>query len=198
MRTSGDIHVFWGHILHNAGMFAARWWMAGNLWNCDPDFLVVRGPETAEPPYGRRQVTNPMAPGGGWVAGREFNEAEARAYALLIHLTGGEVILGDHLPALRPNAVAMLRRVLEPLQAAAVPVDLFTSEQDLPRIWISRGEKDTLVGLFNWTDKPARLDFRPEDWGLAGAATEFWTGEPLAELPARLPRRGSLALLYAN
>ncbi len=198
VRTTGDIHIFWGHILINAAMLAARWWMHGNLWNIDPDFLVVRGPETADPPYGRRQVVTPMPPNGGWVAGREFNEGEARAYALLIHLSGGDVILGDHLPALWPNGVEMLRRVLQPRSTPAVPVDLFTSEQDLPRIWISRGTEDTLVGLFNWLDKPARLDFVSADWGLAGTPTDFWTDEPMAELPSKLPRRGSLALRFRH
>lgn len=196
VRATGDIHIFWGHILLNAAMLAGRWWMHGNLWNLDPDFLVVRGPETAEPPYGRRQVVTPMPPGGGWVAGREFNEAEACAYALLIHLSGGDVILGDHLPALLANGIELLRKTLRPRSTAAVPVDLFTSEQDLPRIWLSRGEEDTLVGLFNWLDKPARLDFDPADWGLNGTPVDFWTDEPVAELPTRLPRRGSLALRF--
>ncbi|MBT3287121.1 MAG: hypothetical protein HN380_07220 [Victivallales bacterium] len=196
VRTTGDIHIFWGHILRNAAMFAARYWMQGNLWNCDPDFLVVRGPETAAPPYGRRQITTPMGPDGGWISGREFNEAEARAYALLVHLTGGDVILGDHLPALFENGVEMLRKTLQPRPDAAVPVDLFTTEQDLPRIWISRGEEDTLVGLFNWTEKPAHLAFDPAEHGLAGRPVDFWTDEPVPALPSRLPRRGSLALRY--
>jgi hypothetical protein len=196
VRATGDIHIFWGHILLNAGMLAAHWWMHGNLWNLDPDFLVVRGPETAEPPYGRRQVTTPMPPGGGWVAGREFNESEARTYALLIHLTAGDVILGDHLPALHENGIEILRKVLAPRTNPAVPADLFTTEQDLPRIWISRDQTDTLVGLFNWTDKPARLDFHPEDHGLTGTPADFWTDAPIPELPARLPRRSSLALRY--
>jgi hypothetical protein len=196
VRGTGDIHIFWGHILLNAAMLAGHWWMHGNLWNVDPDFLVVRGPETADPPYGRRQVVTPMPPSGGWVAGREFNEAEARAYALLVHLSGGDVILGDHLPALHENGLEMLRRVLRPRTNAAVPVDLFTSEQDLPRIWISRDRDDTLVGIFNWLDKPARLDFNPADWGLSGTPLDFWTGEPLAEIPARQPRRDAIALRF--
>ncbi|MDX9978838.1 MAG: hypothetical protein RBU25_02210, partial [Lentisphaeria bacterium] len=137
-------------------------------------------------------------PNGGWVAGREFNETEARAYALLVHLSGGDVILGDHLPALRDNGIDILRRVLRPRANAAVPVDLFTSEQDLPRIWISRDENNTLVGIFNWLDKPARLDFDPAAWGLAGTPHDFWTGQPLPELPARQPRRTALALRFKN
>ena len=77
-----------------------------------------------------------------------------------------------------------------------MPVDLFTSEQDLPRIWISRGTEDVLVGLFNWSDRSWRLDFSPAEWHLTGAPRDFWTGSPMDHLPARMPGRSSLALLY--
>lgn len=195
VRSTGDIHTYWGHVLTNAGGIATRWWMQGRLWNCDPDFLVVRGPDTAEPPLFKRRVIAPMPPGGGWMAGREFNEAEARAYALLVHLSGGDVILGDHLCLLKPLGVEILRRVLQP-RPPAVPVDLFTSEQDLPRIWISRDRETTLVGVFNWAEKPARLDFSPADYGLSGIPRDVWTGQPVAALPDRMRRRSAVALLY--
>ena len=195
VRSTGDIHTYWGHVLLNAGGIACRWWMQGRLWNCDPDFLVVRGPDTAEPPYFRRRVVAPMPPGGAWMAGREFNETEARAYALLVHLSGGDVILGDHLPLLKPLGGDILRRVLQP-RPPAVPVDLFISEQDLPRVWISRDTRTTLVGLFNWTEKPARLDFNPADYGLTGMARDFWTGQAPANIPRQMPRRSAIGLRF--
>jgi hypothetical protein len=169
--------------------------MQDRVWNCDPDFLVLRGPDTAQPPFFKRRVIAPLPPGGGWMAGREFNEAEARAYALLVHLSGGDVILGDQLELLKPLGVEILQRVLRP-RPRAVPVDLFDSEQDLPRIWISRADQDTLVGLFNWAEKPARLYFDPAAYGLQGTPRDFWTGEPAPALPARQPRRSALALVY--
>lgn len=197
VRTTGDIHIYWGHVLRNAQALAARWWMTGRLWNGDPDFLVVRGPETAGAPYGRRQVVTPLGPDGGWLAGREFSEPEARAYALLVHLSGGDVILGDPLRRLYPAALEMVRRVLRP-RPAAIPIDLFSSDQDLPRTWISRGESDTVVGLFNWSEYTAGLDFDPAAHGLAGTPRDFWTDEPVPALPARLHRRSCLALRYAR
>ncbi len=196
VRTTGDIHIYWGHILTNCGSLSVKWWMQGNVCNGDPDFLVVRGPETAVPPYGRRQVVSPMPPSGGWVSGREFNETEARVYALLVHLTGGDVILGDALRQLHPNGLDLLRAVLTP-RPAAVPVDLFCSEQDLPRIWISRGAEDTLVGLFNWSEKTARTVFDPARYGLTGAPTDFWTGEP-APIPEQMARRSAVGLRYRH
>ncbi len=196
VRSTGDIHIFWGHVLRNAGALSVRWWMAGNLWNCDPDFLVVRGPDTARPPYAKRRVVTPLGPDGGWMAGREFDENEARTYALLVHLSGGDVILGDMLEQLNPTGADIVRRVLQPREAPAVPVDLFTSDQDLPRTWISRGRKDTLVGLFNWTDRSAPVAFDPRRWGIEGVPRDFWTGQVLERPPGRLPRRSALALVY--
>ena len=196
VRTTADIHIYWGHVLRNAGSLAVKWWMQGNLWNCDPDFLVVRGPDTARSPFGRRRVVGPSGFDGGWMAGREFNEMEARTYALLVHLSGGDVILGDALGQLEPNAVEMVARVLTPRDDPAVPVDLFTCEQDLPRIWISRGETDTLVGLFNWSDKPASIAFDPRSCGLSGVPTDFWTAEAVDTVPDRMVRRSSVALRY--
>ncbi|MEN6304793.1 MAG: glycoside hydrolase family 36 protein [Armatimonadia bacterium] len=195
VRTTGDIHIYWGHVLRNAQALAGRWWMTGNLWNGDPDFLVVRGPDTARPPYGKRQVVTPLGPDGGWLSGRELNEMEARTYALLVHLSGGDVMLGDPLRQLDPNAISMIRRVLQP-RRPATPVDLFTSDQDLPRIWISRGERDALVGLFNWSESTARLEFDPKLYGLSGTPHDFWTDAPVVSLPARMPRRSSLALRF--
>ncbi len=195
VRTTGDIHTYWGHVLMNAAGIATRWWMQGHVCNSDPDFLVVRGPDTAREPFFKRRVIAPMPPGGGWMAGREFNEAEARTYALLLHLSGGDVILGDHLELLQPLGVEILQRVLTP-RPPAVPVDLFESEQELPRIWISRDGGQALVGLFNWLDKPARTHFNPAAHGLHGVPLDFWTGQPLAELPERQRRRSALALLY--
>ncbi len=196
VRVTGDIHVFWGHVLRNAGAIATRWWMAGNLWNTDPDFLVVRGPDTAAPPYTKRGVTTPLGPGGGWMAGRVFSENEARAYALLVHLSGGDVMLGDVLDRLRPAGIEILRRVLTPRAQAAVPVDLFSAGGELPQIWISRGPENTLVGLFNWQDVPGPVDFDPGRWGLHGTPRDFWTDAPVETPPRRLARRSAVGLVY--
>ena len=46
VRITGDIHNFWSHVVMNATGVAARWWMHRKLWNNDPDFLIVRSPET--------------------------------------------------------------------------------------------------------------------------------------------------------
>ncbi|NQU41738.1 alpha-galactosidase [bacterium] len=196
VRTTSDIHIYWGHILRNAGALASLFWIQGNICNGDPDFLVVRGPDTAESPYQRVTEVKPLGLDGGWMAGRYLNESEARVYALLVHLSGGDVVMGDRLKSLLPHAIEMLRRVLEP-RPAAIPVDLFETEQDLPRIWISRGEKDTVVGLFNWDDKSFHLNFDPACYGLKGTPKDFWTDRSIGNIPREMTGRSSIGLVYS-
>ena len=70
-------------------------------------------------------------------------------------------------------------------------------ESEMARgVWISRGETDTLVGLFNWSEYAARLEFDPQAYGLSGTPLDFWTDAPVASLPARMARRSSLALRF--
>ena len=198
VRVTGDIHIYWGHVLKNAASLSTSWWMHGKLWNCDPEFLVVRGPDTAQPPYGRRRFVTPMGPDRGWTSGREFTEMEARTYAFLIHLSGGDVILGDSLEKLKPAGIEIVRRVLQPRSGPSIPVDLFESEQDLPRIWVNRGDIDTLVGLFNWSDKTSRIHFDQSDYRIPGKAFDFWTGKEIKAIPSRMPRRSSIALRFIH
>lgn len=197
-RISGDIHVYWTHVMRNAAAFSVRWWMQGRLWNNDPDFLVVRGPDTARPPFGKHVPVRPADPASMWMAGRVFDENEARAYALLVHLAGGETVLSDGLDLLNGTGRDIVSRAMGARGKPGVPEDLFHTEQVLPRIWISRGSDDAVVGLFNWLDVPARVDFRPEDHGLDGVAMDFWTGKRVPALPARQPRRSALALVYGK
>ena len=70
-------------------------------------------------------------------------------------------------------------------------------EQDLPRIWISRGETDTLVGLFNWSEKTTRIDFDPNACDLPGQPLDFWMDRP-TDIPTRMPRRSSVALRFVH
>jgi len=105
-------------------------------------------------------------------------------------------MLGDHLPWLNETGIDMLNRVLAPRPQAAVPVDLFESDQDLPRVWINRGKADILVGLFNWLDRRAYLRLDLADLALDGTPLDFWTDEPVQRLPESMPPRSCLALRF--
>ena len=179
VRTTGDIHVYWSHVLRNAHNLCTRWWMSRRLWNCDPDFLVVRGPETAKPPFGKVSPVKPLDVEQGWLAGREFNAAEARVWALLAYLNGDDIVLSDRLRDLEPAGIDIITSILPPRGRRALPVDLFTTEQSLPRIWISREDDDIVLGIFNWQDVPAATRVNLADLGIGGVGTDIFSGASL-------------------
>ena len=79
IRTSGDIHNHWSHVLMNLTGISARWWMQGRLWNNDPDFLIVRtATNCPDVPLNRPRNPRPFSYGQMWLSGREFDDREAR------------------------------------------------------------------------------------------------------------------------
>jgi hypothetical protein len=203
-RVSGDIRTYWSHVLFNASQISARWWMHRRLWNIDPDFLVVRCPETA--PASRlnpQQAASPISP-GAWMSGREMNLREIKAYALLVLLSGGDILLSDDLPALNAAGRKLTRAVLENrLSGPAVPLDLFRRHGELPRLWLAREKQFDLLGLFNWSEDDQPVDLNLSDLGIGkGPLKPLWPGVPFrcsgGKLSAVLPARSCLALRHSR
>lgn len=184
-RVSGDIHTYWGHLRRNANCIASRFWMHGRLWNNDPDFMVVRSPDTSEDPIlNRKNTPRPYDQQSVWLAGRPFNFGEAQTNALMQLLTGGELILGDALRKLLPNGIELIRRVLNHrLSAPAVPIDLFDPGEDIPARWVAVVEDKAYVGIFNWQDFDRTFDASPAALGIKsfGSAVDLWTDEPVPD-----------------
>ena len=185
VRVSGDVHTFWGHVLANAASISARWWMHRRVWNIDPDFLIVRAPETCRLPR-RNRASTPKphrGPAEFWLAGREFNEREARTYALLVYVSGGDLFLSDELMTLNERGVTMLRRVLErPLTGAATPVDLFEGHDRLPAFWLAEEADSWFLAVFNWEENPVRFDLDLDRFGIRSwrRVESFWDKKPVA------------------
>ena len=79
VRTTGDIHNHWSHVLLNLTGISARWWMNRRLWNNDPDFLIVRTPNNSpNVPLNRPMGSKPLDYTQLWRSGREFNDREAQ------------------------------------------------------------------------------------------------------------------------
>ncbi len=180
-RTTGDIHNFWSHVMANAAGMAGRYWMQGNLWNNDPDFLIVRTPETCSLPRMNREFPpRPFNAADYWLAGRELNYEEAKVYALLIHLSGGDVFLSDDLPTLNKKGIGLLTKALErPLTAPAVPLDLFESHHSLPAVWLAEEKNRYVLGIINWQEDPAEISASLEELGVESFTqiTNFWDGK---------------------
>lgn len=179
VRTTVDIRNFWSHVLANGATMAARAWMGGKLFNADPDFLIVRGKDTSatikcNPEY----VPRPFDGQHCWMAGREFNLAEAKVYALCVYLNGGDILLGDNLEELNPIGLELLRRVFNAprITRSAIPVDLFKSHCRQPSLLAAHEEWGTAVGVFNWEEDTTQILVDPVAMGIDFAgAYDFWS-----------------------
>ena len=206
VRATGDIHNFWAHVLANAASLSARWWMHRKLWNIDPDFFIVRSEDTTPD----RQLYRPYNPkpfdmADWWLAGRELVLNEVHVYALLVYLSGGDIVLGDDLTQLDRKGVDVIRKVLDtPATKAARPVDLFGRHDALPSLWAKEEEDFHFVGVFNWEEDPAdcRVDLGQVGVTECGEVRTFWSEQVLEPqgnaVTLHLPPRSCEGLVVAK
>ncbi len=131
-RVGPDIERQWtgklAGVLDAARAVATNWFWHGRTWVNDPDYLLACE-----------------------------SEPLTRFWASIVALSGGSVILSADLSTLAPWAETMLAFVMPPIGRSARPLDLFSSGPD-PRRWalpFERGaERWTMLGLFNWGERP--------------------------------------------
>jgi hypothetical protein len=160
VRSCNDIHTYWSHVLFCAASISARYWMNQKIWNLDPDFLIVRTPENCS----SKQLNPPSSPhpftvnqNGYWCSGRLTNLRELKSWLLLTLVSCGDMFLSDDLPSLNPEALAILKKIVEHrLIKPAVPVDLFEKHDTLPSIWMN----DEFAGVFNFTEDQKTINVK--------------------------------------
>ena len=181
-RIGFDISIQWRSVVRNALTVAGSYWMHNRLFVSDPDFAVVRGPETSPDPH----LPHPVLTDGrfGTLMGEEpqpfgLSIAEARALASVVLLSGGAISLSDCLPKLNEVGLGIIETLLAHANGvAATPLDLTTPPA--PTVWLRSGEQP-LLALCNWGDAPQEV--RASMSHLAGAPgllnrslTDIWTG----------------------
>jgi hypothetical protein len=190
-RVSDDIHPNFSTVQVCVRHCAAHFWMNGNLWVNDPDFLIVRGPDTsgtpfmdmasqlagtpaADPTPYRRAVLN---------TGPPFSLAEARTWANFHICYGGAMSLSDHPAKLNETGIELLEKALayHGPGRAGVPLDI--DQRNIPSRWLRPWDDGFLLGLFNFDDSPAVIALSARDVRRLGdveSATDIWSGEGLA------------------
>ena len=88
-RTSNDIDRSWQRLSATAHENFNRAWQNGRFWICDPDCVVVAG--------------NDQLPANVW-----------RFHATAIHAIGGLIMSGDKIENLKPEQLAVLRKLIPP------------------------------------------------------------------------------------
>jgi hypothetical protein len=152
----GNADGNWAHLARYHQQLGSCWYKHRTFWHNEPDALIVG----------------------------EGKENEARMRCAWLVLSGGVVALGDDLPRIAPERMALITRCLPAYDVAARPLDLF--EHVPARLWdlqVRRPWDDYhVVGLFNFDPQQARISIPLSRLGLDGSqavAWEFWTQSPL-------------------
>jgi hypothetical protein len=128
---------------------AARYFMNRNFFVSDPDALCVSNQIVTDQPWHGGKVPVSLD--------------EAKASIALSAVAGGMYEIGDDLPALGadPGRLALVQNQdlieMVKLGRASTPLDLmsYSTEDDQPSIfWIAEDNRQGVLTIFNWTDKP--------------------------------------------
>lgn len=117
---------------------------------------------------------------------------EALIAMTMAGLSGGVVTCGDDLTTLKPERAELLAKIFPLTGDSAIPVDLYESK--FPQIWnlpvTSPSEAYNVVGVFNWTDRKADVDFTLDSLGLNRSryylVHDFWNREFLGNVRERV------------
>ena len=113
----------------------------------------------------------------------ELSLAEIQTLATGIALTGGSLLLSDHLPNLPEDRLRLAASLLPPIDRRAAVLDWFDAQQPRRlRLDLTGPVGDwTLIAWINWEDVPRKVilnlsDYHLED-GAAYFARSYWSGE---------------------
>ncbi|MBM7565893.1 glycoside hydrolase family 36 protein [Paenibacillus sacheonensis] len=179
MRLSNDIARNWEHISQIAREMFRRNWQHGKLWINDPDVVVLEN-----------QTRRQLGPDGMWIESSDsVTPDEYRFHATAIFASGGMVLSGDSIPNMLPESVEIIRKLLPPVNKAAIFEDTMFS------VGYTQVQDRVLVSVLNWEDEPR--DFRVRLDG-AYRVTSLWTDDLLGthvgslELTSVPPHSGSV------
>ena len=158
-RSGNDISRDWEHIRDDGRQNLLRGWENGRFWWNDPDCAVLS-------PGMVMDISGKMT----GQTGLPLNEV--LFHATTVHASGGMMLSGDDLPALAPEQLEMLRKLIPPTGRAASFADETLTVGRTPN---GKGE---YLYLFNWGDAPVERVVK-----LAGRVSlkNYWTGEVLGE-----------------
>lgn len=159
-----------------SGPLRASWmyFLNGKVWWNDPDPTKVR--TSTE----------------GCVADGSINGAVTLAQAQLtsswVSLSDQFFLISDWLPNLPQERLEVLKRTMASHGATTRPVDRF--DNNLPNTWLVSSDKSgtprKVVGVFNFYDKPLKVDYSFAKMGLDPAKTyhafDFWGNKPVADI----------------
>ena len=161
MRIGVDVHNHFSHVKWIAEILSWTWTYNNKTTRIDPDFLVVRGLETANEPLKWEGALNYTAPKrmaemtdadlfkSRWRQGDQFNALEAETWAYLVALCGGNIFLSDRMSTLNDRGISIINKAFCAASEGCRPIYLRDDER-LPSLWMA---EDKLL-IVNWQDVP--------------------------------------------
>ncbi|MBR2860546.1 MAG: alpha-galactosidase [Clostridia bacterium] len=165
MRIGVDIHNHFTHVHWIAESLAWTWMYNNKVTRIDPDFLVVRGEETADEELiwegnGRNSflppIANKMTDGelfqSRWRHGDQFTAIEAETWANLVAVCGGNIFLSDKMSVLNEKGIKIIENAFKIEGNFGYPRFL---KEDTRNASVWENEKGILV--VNWENIPRTM-----------------------------------------
>lgn len=200
-RIAIDIHNNWSHASWCFEGFMLSYWLNNRIWISDPDFLIVRGLDTAEDDA--MNVTNPMQHKPNpprWRRGSDFNYEEAKTWASICLASGGSIFFSDRISKLNEKGLDLLRKSIKPTGISAKPLDLCDNER--ATLWLQTMPEETRLYIINWEDTPQKRTINLKELGINSLiqVTEYWTSEIILIkndlLDINIPAHGTKVLVW--
>ena len=172
-RIFTDVSCKWSTVNWIIQVTGHRFWMHGNLWINDSDFLIVKGttqykPEIAGEPRGFRSDT--PEPG--------LTYEQAKTWATVLLVSGGLVTWSDNPAVVNDRGMELVRKVLEHGGGqGGVPLDLGVSSS--PTKWVRREADRVYIALVNVSDEKKEIVINSSEVPelvKAGNAVEVFSG----------------------
>ncbi len=165
MRLGLDIHNYFPHVEAISRSIAWAWMYNNRTTRIDPDFMLVRGEQTATqlpewstssrndypaPPRCRQTAEDRMKL--IWRHGDQFNALEAETWASMVAICGGNIFLSDRMSQLNGLGNAILERAFALAGDEVRPVYLRDDHRQ-PSLWLG----DRALLLVNWEEIPRTI-----------------------------------------
>ena len=183
-RMTGDIASFWENSELALQALAARFFMLKKWMLGDPVFTIVRVPgktwaDGAERFHVQMAANREQDPNSGWRRGPAWDEEGMKFALAVVILSGGSIILGDHIPQLNERGLSYIKKALEYGRGEpGYPLDL-NGKQYLPCVF----RNDRLIAFFNPFPTPHVFDVP----GIR-AGKEIFTGDMCRDIVTVPPR----------
>lgn len=166
MRIGTDVYTKWTQIAECAKNTARRFFLHNRVFLNDPDVVMVR---------------------------TKIPEAQAKAWASLVALTGTMTLDSDNLSLVPDSRIDILKKILPVYLGEFRPLDLLTAVNEPPSIWDCKIDRDFeqwhVVGLVNWKSKTKKisLDLKQLGWfERPWLAFDFWEQKFLGEFTSEM------------